>query len=65
LAPSDGKRMLWPENPGLISCIEEIDSMSLEVPCRSGVSAAGKDISWTDSKEDRRDEGGVLMSAVS
>jgi hypothetical protein len=59
--------MLWPENPGLISCIEEMDGMSLEVPCRSGVSAAEKDIpsSFTESKEDRRDEGGVLMSAVS
>jgi hypothetical protein len=32
--------------------------------CRSGVSAAEKDISLTDFKEDRRDEGGVLMSAV-
>jgi hypothetical protein len=41
--------------------------MSLEVPCRSGVFAAEKDISstFTESKEDRRDEGGVLMSAVS
>jgi hypothetical protein len=57
--------MLWPENPGLIAYIEEIDSMSLKFPCRSGVSAAEKDISSTDSREDRRDEGGVLMSAVS
>jgi hypothetical protein len=59
--------MLWPENPGLISCVEEIDGMLLEVLCRSGVLAAEKDIpsSFTESKEDRRDEGSVLMSAVS
>jgi hypothetical protein len=59
--------MFWPENPGLISCIEEIDGMSLEALYRSGVPAAEKDISpsFTESKEDRWDEGGVLMSAVS
>jgi hypothetical protein len=58
--------MLWPENPGLISCIKEIDGMSLKVLC-SGVLAAEKNISssFTESKEDRRDEGGVLMLAVS
>jgi hypothetical protein len=59
--------MLWPENPGLILCIKEIDSMLLKVLCCSGVSAAEKDISlsFTKSKEDRWDKGGVLMSAVS
>jgi hypothetical protein len=59
--------MLWPENPGLISCIEEIGGMSLEVLCRSSVLVAEKDISssFTESKGDRRDEGGFLMSAVS
>jgi hypothetical protein len=58
--------MLWPENPRLISCMEEIDGMLLEVLC-SGVLAAEKNISssFTESKEDRWDEGGVLMSAVS
>jgi hypothetical protein len=46
--------------------MEEIDGMSLEVLCCSGVLAAEKDISlsFTASKEDRRDEGGVVMSAV-
>jgi hypothetical protein len=39
--------------------------MSLKALCCPGVSAAKKDISSTDPKEDRRDEGGVLMSAVS
>jgi hypothetical protein len=60
------KSMLWPENPGLISCMEEIDGMLLEV-LPSGVLAAEKSISssFTESKEDRRGEGGVLMSAVS
>jgi hypothetical protein len=40
--------------------------MSLEVLYRSGILAAEKDISssFTESKEDRRDEGGVLMLAV-
>jgi hypothetical protein len=58
--------MLWSENPGLILCIKKIDSMLLKVLCCSGVFAAEKDISlsFTESKEDRRDEEGVLMSAV-
>jgi hypothetical protein len=57
--------MLWPENPGLILCMEEIDGMSLKVLC-SGVLSAEKNISlsFTESKKDRRDEGGVLMLAV-
>jgi hypothetical protein len=39
----------------------------LEVLCRSSVLVAEKDISssFTESKGDRRDEGGFLMSAVS
>jgi hypothetical protein len=45
--------MLWPENPRLILYIKEIDSMLLQVLYCSGVSAAKKDISLTDSKEDR------------
>jgi hypothetical protein len=58
--------MLWPENPRLILCIKEIDSISLKVLCRSGVFAAKKNISlsFTESKEGRRDKGGVLISAV-
>jgi hypothetical protein len=41
--------------------------MSLKVLCRSGIPAAEKDISlsFTESKKDRWDKGGVLMSAVS
>jgi hypothetical protein len=65
VAPLDGKSMLWPENPGLISYIVEIDSMLLKFLCCSGVSAAEKDIFLTDSREDWRDKGDVLMSAVS
>jgi hypothetical protein len=59
------KSMLWPENPRLILYIKELDSMLIKFLCCSGVSVAKKDIFSTDFREDRRDKGGVLISAVS